>query len=140
MKGQVFMGSTPLGNYLKMLREGKNLTQDDVAKVLEIGRGAYSHYENARTMPTLNNMRVLADFYSIPITRLVELSALSFEKMQQGSRDEYLEFLNDCSDLKPKEMAEWLSVDDRELVYYFHKLSARDQTILKDLARTMASN
>lgn len=133
------MGNSPLGNYLKMLREQKGLTQDDVAKALEIGRGAYSHYENSRNNPTLPKLRALADLYNIPVAKLVELSALSFEKSQSGSSDEYLEFLNDCSDMKPKDMAEWISVSDRELIYYFHKLSVRDQAILKDLAKKMAS-
>ncbi len=134
------MGSTPLGNYLKMLREEKKLTQDDVAQVLEIGRGAYSHYENARTTPTLANLRVLADLSNVPVANLVNLSGLSFEKSQHGSPDEYLEFLNDCSDMKPKDMAGWLSIEDRELIYYFHKLSERDRDILKYFAKKMASN
>ena len=67
------MERTPLARYLKMLREEKNLSQDDVASILKIGRGAYSHYENARTTPTLTNRHLLANYYGVPIENFIEL-------------------------------------------------------------------
>ena len=48
---------------MKELRNYKNLTQDDVAKVLNISRQAYCRYENDQRELSLEMLCKLADFY-----------------------------------------------------------------------------
>jgi transcriptional regulator with XRE-family HTH domain len=52
-----------IGKNLKNLRKSRNLTQDDLAKVLNISRQAYCRYENDQREPSLEILCLLADFY-----------------------------------------------------------------------------
>ena len=52
-----------IGNILISLRKAKKLTQEDVAKYLNISRQAYCRYENDQREPSLDTLCKLADFY-----------------------------------------------------------------------------
>lgn len=52
-----------IGKNLRKLRTQKKLTQDDVAKVLNISRQAYCRYENDQRDISLEFLCLLADFY-----------------------------------------------------------------------------
>jgi transcriptional regulator with XRE-family HTH domain len=45
-----------IGNKIKVLRELKNLSQDYMAKQLEISQKSYSNIENGNTELTLNRL------------------------------------------------------------------------------------
>ncbi len=49
---------------LKDLREDKDLTQADIAKVLNVTQAAYSYYEAEKRMIPLNLLKDLAIFYN----------------------------------------------------------------------------
>ena len=52
-----------IGKNLKRLRKNKKLTQDDVAKMLNISRQAYCRYENNQRELSLSTLCLLADFF-----------------------------------------------------------------------------
>ena len=52
-----------IGKNLKKLRKNRKLTQDDVAKILNISRQAYCRYENDQREISLDFLCMLADFY-----------------------------------------------------------------------------
>ena len=52
-----------IGNILMCLRKTKKLTQEDVARYLNISRQAYCRYENDQREPSLDTLCKLADFY-----------------------------------------------------------------------------
>ena len=52
-----------IGKNLILLRKNKNLTQNDIAKILNISRQAYCRYENDQREPSLEILCLLADFY-----------------------------------------------------------------------------
>ena len=52
-----------IGENLKKLRKLKKLTQDDVAKVLNISRQAYCRYENDQRELSLSALCTLADLF-----------------------------------------------------------------------------
>ena len=52
-----------IGENLKKLRKQKKLTQDQLAKVLNISRQAYCRYENGQRELSLDTLCQLADFY-----------------------------------------------------------------------------
>jgi len=45
---------------LKTLRESKNLTQEDIARVLGVGRTAVAMWETGKAMPTADKLPELA--------------------------------------------------------------------------------
>lgn len=52
---------------LKELRLAKGLKQEEVAKVLGIGRTAYGAYEIEDNVPPLNKLLALAKFYDVSV-------------------------------------------------------------------------
>lgn len=52
-----------IGENLKNLRIQRNLSQEDVAKMLNISRQAYCRYENNQREISLDTLCKLADFY-----------------------------------------------------------------------------
>ena len=56
---------------LKDLREDNDLTQDQIAKLLEITRPQYSLYETGKRDIPVDLLRVLAKFYNTSIDYIV---------------------------------------------------------------------
>ena len=52
---------------LKELRLAKGLKQEDIAKLLGIGRTAYGAYELGDNLPPINKMMKLAEFYNVSL-------------------------------------------------------------------------
>ncbi|MGN1342293.1 MAG: helix-turn-helix domain-containing protein [Bacilli bacterium] len=60
-------------NYLrriKSLREEKNITQEQISKILNVSQRTYSYYENGRDIP-IEILIKLADFYKVSIDYLL---------------------------------------------------------------------
>ncbi len=56
---------------LRELRENKNLTQSDIAKLLKITQQQYSEYELGIRIIPLKKIIILADFYNVSIDYLL---------------------------------------------------------------------
>ncbi|MDU6346125.1 MAG: helix-turn-helix transcriptional regulator [Clostridium sp.] len=55
---------------IRALREDKDLTQTDIANLLNIGQKTYSDYELGKTRIPLDSMLVLARFYDVSMDYL----------------------------------------------------------------------
>ena len=53
------------------LRESKDLTQSELAKILHITKGAISQWENGTKRPTLDNLKELANYFEVTIEYLL---------------------------------------------------------------------
>ena len=145
------MSDTPLSQYLRMLRNSKEYTQDDLAKYLGVTRSTYSHYENSRLIPPTDSLYKLSAFYKVSLSKLVKLSVLSSGKGNESIKsaeyvltDEdiefrfdnmYSDFLKECSDMSASQLSKWMSIEDREMVYYYHQLSGRDKRLMNYFLR-----
>ena len=141
------MNSTPLSNYLRMLRENNKLRQNDLANLFGISRSAYSHYETAQTVPTTDSLRIIADYYKVSLEKLVRLSGGDFNSQAQNpckgkrnAKEIYVDFLKECSDMVAEDLFNWMSIKDRELVFYYHNLTDSDKKNLMGLAKIMIIN
>ena len=59
---------------LRNLREDRDLTQQDLADVLKIGRTMYRRYETGETEIPIRHLKVLCKFYSVTSDYLLGLS------------------------------------------------------------------
>lgn len=59
------------GNRLKEMREEKGLSQEELARKLNISRQAISKWENDKTEPDLKSLKMLCDIYEITLDQLV---------------------------------------------------------------------
>lgn len=55
------------GKRLKQLREERRMTQEELAKALDISKSTVSMYENDTRMPKPENMEAIADFFNVSI-------------------------------------------------------------------------
>lgn len=60
-----------LKDSLLILRKSKGLVQKDLAAHLNMSISAYNKYEVGNAEPTINNLILLADFYSVSLDELV---------------------------------------------------------------------
>ena len=59
-------------NKLKELRIKNNLNQKDIAKFLKITQPNYSNIENGKIKLNIDYAKMLADFYSVPLSYIIE--------------------------------------------------------------------
>lgn len=59
------------GDRLKELREKHGLTQEQLAKILNITRSTVAGYETKRKQPDYEKLKILADFFNVSIDYLL---------------------------------------------------------------------
>ena len=150
------MNDSPLSQYLRLLRTDSGHTQDEVAKYLGITRATYSHYETARLMPPTDALYKLSAYYKVSLSRLIKLSVASSSKengdikavdyvvtdddIKEGQDALYQKFLSECSDFSAQQLIKWMSVDDRELIFYYHQLSGREKRLVNYYMKLLVLN
>lgn len=84
-------------NRLKLLREEKQLTQNDIARLLKITIPAYSYYENGKRDMSPETIIKLADYFSVSTDYLLGKSdkrnveeefEFAYHKEMEGLTDE----------------------------------------------------
>lgn len=64
------MSSMNIEKKLKELRKSNNLTQEELAKKLNISRVNYTRYETGKVRPDYETIIKIADFYDISLDEL----------------------------------------------------------------------
>ncbi len=59
---------------LKEIREDRDLLQEDIAKILNMSRKGYSHYESDYSEIPINKLIILAKYYNVSIDYLLYLT------------------------------------------------------------------
>ena len=83
-----------IGKRVKAARDKTDLTQEDVARALGIGRAGYSNIENGRSLLTLEHLVKLPEIFNEPVTYFLgadEAQQLS-EVSTNGLVDLYAEY------------------------------------------------
>ncbi|MDF2473364.1 MAG: transcriptional regulator, family [Lachnospiraceae bacterium] len=131
-----------LSKRLKDLRKANSYTQEYVASYLNIGRQAYSHYETGRNTPSTETLYSIATLYSIPYNRLFELLMTNDNPYDYQTAPVAPSTVNDLSDFleymnhpKNEKKLKLLGVKEKELLYYFEKLTAKDQSDILDFIK-----
>ncbi len=61
-----------IGGFLRELRKGKELTQEQLAEKFGVSSRSVSRWENGNTMPELGILVELADYYEIDIKEIID--------------------------------------------------------------------
>lgn len=64
---------------MKALREDADLTQTDVAKILNVGQRTYSDYEMKKIRIPLESIMLLAKFYNVDLNYICGISRVKNE-------------------------------------------------------------
>ncbi len=62
-------------NKLKLLRENKGLTQENISKILNIKRATYGFWENGRIMIPLDKADFLSVYYGVSLSYLLGIDS-----------------------------------------------------------------
>ena len=60
-----------IGKFIADLRKNKNLTQEQLAEQLNIGREAVSKWERGKTLPDYNVLKDLSNFFNISVDEIL---------------------------------------------------------------------
>ena len=60
-----------IGYRIHSLRKERDLTQDDLSKILNVGRTTINGYESGKISPPLDKILVMADFFDVSVDYLV---------------------------------------------------------------------
>ena len=60
-----------IGNKIKELRVKNKITQEELAKALQVSTQAVSKWENGTSRPSIYQLPKIADFYKITIQKLL---------------------------------------------------------------------
>jgi len=62
-----------LGEQLRRLRQGKGLSQEEVANLAGVSYVSYNRWENNRCLPSFDHLQVLADYYDTELNTFSSL-------------------------------------------------------------------
>ncbi len=65
------MDSEKIGLFIKHLREKNNLSQNELAEKIPIGRDAVSKWEHGKTIPDIQNLVLLSKVFGVTIDELI---------------------------------------------------------------------
>jgi transcriptional regulator with XRE-family HTH domain len=65
------MDQMKIGAYLKELRKGKDLTQEQIAEKFGVSQRSVSRWENGYTMPDISVLIELADYYDVDLREIL---------------------------------------------------------------------
>ena len=84
-----------LGKKLKQLRTGKNMTQGMIADLLHTTRQRYARMENGQANISLQDIRILADFFGISTTQLTsEEKTISLRSLLEQQEEIASDFID----------------------------------------------
>ena len=87
------MDQVKIGAFLKELRKGKNLSQEQLAEKFNVTSRTISRWENGNTMPDISIIIELADYYEVDIREL-----LNGERKSENMDKDLKETLNMVAD------------------------------------------
>lgn len=68
-----------IGTKIKVLRKNKHLTQQELADELNLSRATISNYEVNRRSPSIDDLKLLADYFGVGLDYFGEGANISFE-------------------------------------------------------------
>ena len=94
------MDQQKIGIFLKELRKERNLTQEQLAEIMNVSGRTVSRWETGSNMPDLSILVELADYYEVDIREIINGERKS-EKMEKDLKDT-LEQVAEYSDTEKK--------------------------------------
>lgn len=65
------MDQIKVGSFLKKLRKGKEMTQEQVADIFGVSQRSVSRWENGKTLPDISVLIELSDYYNVDLREMI---------------------------------------------------------------------
>jgi methanogenic corrinoid protein MtbC1 len=76
-----------LANNIKRYRIQKNVSQKDLADILDVSQTTISHYEKGSRQPVIENLIKLANLFEVPVDQLVGNDINKVNKLEIGNKE-----------------------------------------------------
>lgn len=79
------------------LRSEKNLSQRELARIMNISQGTYNNWENSNTQPSIEQLIALANFFEVSVDYLIgrtDDAGTVIQSTEQKNRQEVLKLFN----------------------------------------------
>ena len=86
------MDQKKMGEFLKKLRNEKNITQEQLAEMLNVSNRSISRWENGRNLPDIDILLLLCEYYDVEMSEL--LKGERKEEMKQEEKDTILQVVD----------------------------------------------
>ena len=103
------MDKYTFGNNLYKLRTEKNLTQKDLAKILNVTDKAVSKWETGESLPRVKTLQMIADCFSVSYENLLS-EEISDDTRPQQEYEQYKKFYDERLSSEFKNMRRYLTV------------------------------
>lgn len=120
-----------VGNNIKKIRKEKNLSQKDMAKILNIPCSTYSNYENNNREPNAELLKRIASIFSINVN---ELLAIDLVPKNNSNTNRYL-----CDDIGKVQVIENL-IKLCQFTIKFNECNSNDKSIVDSLKLAIQHN
>ena len=95
------MDQQKIGSFLKELRKEKNLTQEQLAEILNVSGRTVSRWETGSNMPDISLLAELAEFYEVSIPEIINGERKS-EKMNEEVKETVLSLADYAEEINRK--------------------------------------
>ncbi len=135
------MENTILAHKLKELRTAHGYTQDYVASALGIVRQTYSHYETGKRTPNSEAIYKLSSLYHITSDELLAFAmkqpepTTTYPFSHEHEKNQLQEYVEYCNQPTNQQKYRLFSNLEKELLFYFSKLSETDKRELIEIAK-----
>lgn len=85
-----------ISKQLQSKRKELKYTQDDLAEKIHVSRQTISNWENGRTLPDIESLILISDFYEISLDNLIKGDDKMAEKLSQDTKQGNEWFLISC--------------------------------------------
>ena len=105
------MDQQKIGRFLKELRKEKELTQEQLAEILNVSGRSVSRWETGNNMPDISLLVELADFYDVSISEIINGERKS-ETMNENEKEMALSLSDYAEEInkKIKKRLFWLTI------------------------------
>ena len=133
-----------LSKRIQELRKVNNYTQDYVASALGVVRQTYSHYETGKRTPSAEMLYKISGLYGVPIDDLMRLTSeldrnIYYEAPGPSKASEDLAaYLDFFSNPKNQKKYQYNTNLEKELLYYFQKITDKDKREIIEFTKIKA--
>ncbi|HIP31418.1 MAG TPA: XRE family transcriptional regulator, partial [Crocinitomicaceae bacterium] len=103
-----------IGKNLKLLRNRKKFSQEEVAKSLGFTRSSYSGYENGVAQPNIESLILFSDFYKVSVDDLIRKDFNSFKESDWEKIDKGV--YSDIKGVKLRVLTSMVDENNEELI------------------------
>lgn len=89
------MNQEKIGEYIKLKRKNKKITQENFAEILGVSNKAVSNWENGKNMPDLSLFKIICETLDISINELLSGEDINEEKYINKLEENMINVIND---------------------------------------------